>query len=297
MTVIERVLPDEKATALLGEDIAAALRPGDVVALKGDLGAGKTTLARALVRALAGDPGLDVPSPTFTLVQAYEARLPVAHFDLYRIGSPAELDELGFAEAAADGVVLVEWPDRAGDRLPADAIVVELTQLGDGRLARISGGRRDGAARALARDARFSGRCRLAGRASHISHRRRLGARLRDGQPGRLGAGHPDEFSAAGAGAAGARRQGLCRDRPYGALGFGVRGDRPPAARGRLRRAGDPCAGPRRRLPAHRESRVGQVSSGRDGEPVAERYEAAAELLADLHRQVAGPRRRKSRRA
>ena len=76
---------------------------GDVVALKGDLGAGKTTLARALIRALAGDPGLDVPSPTFTLVQTYEARLPVAHFDLYRLGSPAELDELGFGEALADG--------------------------------------------------------------------------------------------------------------------------------------------------------------------------------------------------
>jgi tRNA threonylcarbamoyl adenosine modification protein YjeE len=140
VTAIERVLPDEKATALLGEDIAAALQPGDVVALKGDLGAGKTTLARALVRALAGDPTLDVPSPTFTLVQAYETRLPVAHFDLYRIAAPAELDEFGFAEAAADGVVLVEWPERAADRLPADAIVVELTQSGDGRLARVSAG-------------------------------------------------------------------------------------------------------------------------------------------------------------
>jgi tRNA threonylcarbamoyl adenosine modification protein YjeE len=137
VTAIERTLPDEEATTLLGEDIAAALRPGDVVALKGDLGAGKTTLARALVRALAGDPGLDVPSPTFTLVQAYEARLPVAHFDLYRIASPAELDELGFAEAAGDGVVLVEWPEKASDRMPADAIVIELAELGDGRLARI----------------------------------------------------------------------------------------------------------------------------------------------------------------
>ena len=147
MAVIERILPDEEATALLGEDIAAALQPGNVVALKGDLGAGKTTLARALVRALAADPTLEVPSPTFTLVQAYETRLPVAHFDLYRVGSPAELDELGFSDAAADGVVLIEWPERAGDRLPADAIVVELTQLGDGRVARIP----DGAATARVR--------------------------------------------------------------------------------------------------------------------------------------------------
>ena len=149
MAAIERILPDEEATALLGEDIAAALQPGNVVALKGDLGAGKTTLARALVRALAADPTLEVPSPTFTLVQAYETRLPVAHFDLYRVGSPAELDELGFSDAAADGVVLIEWPERAGDRLPADAIVVELTQLGDGRVARIPDRRGDGKGAAL----------------------------------------------------------------------------------------------------------------------------------------------------
>lgn len=135
---LERFLADEQATSTFGADIAAALRAGDVVALKGDLGAGKTTLARAIIRALAAEPELDVPSPTFTLVQTYEARIPVAHFDLYRLGSPAELDELGLTEAA-DGVALVEWPERAGDRLPADAVEIELTHRGDGRLARISG--------------------------------------------------------------------------------------------------------------------------------------------------------------
>ena len=71
-----------------------------MLALSGDLGAGKTTLARGLIRAMAGDPGLDVPSPTFTLVQSYETRVPVHHFDLYRLSSPAELDELGLDEAA-----------------------------------------------------------------------------------------------------------------------------------------------------------------------------------------------------
>ena len=179
MTAIERVLPDEAATALLGEDLAAALRPGDVVALKGDLGAGKTTLARALIRALADDPDLDVPSPTFTLVQTYEARLPVAHFDLYRLGSPAELDELGFDEAAADGVALVEWPERAGDRLPADAIVVELTQLGDGRLARISGRRRQWRGCSARSPSATSSTLRAGWRAhrAYLS-RRRLGALL-----------------------------------------------------------------------------------------------------------------------
>jgi tRNA threonylcarbamoyl adenosine modification protein YjeE len=132
-----RHLADENATALLGNDLAAALRPGDVVALGGDLGAGKTTLARAIIRSLAGIPELEVPSPTFTVVQTYEARFPVAHFDLYRLASPSELEELGFDEAVAGGVVLIEWPDRAEDRLPPYAIRVELAEDGDGRMATI----------------------------------------------------------------------------------------------------------------------------------------------------------------
>jgi tRNA threonylcarbamoyl adenosine modification protein YjeE len=138
VTVIERFLSDELATLRFGEDVAAALRAGDVVALKGDLGAGKTALARAVIRSLAGDAALDVPSPTFTLVQSYETRLPVAHFDLYRLGTPSELDELGFGEQAAEAVTLVEWPERAGDRLPSDAIEIALEHQREGRLARIS---------------------------------------------------------------------------------------------------------------------------------------------------------------
>ncbi|EKF18988.1 bifunctional tRNA (adenosine(37)-N6)-threonylcarbamoyltransferase complex ATPase subunit type 1 TsaE/phosphotransferase [Nitratireductor pacificus] len=136
--VLERFLPDEEASALFGEDIAIALRPGDVLALKGDLGAGKTTLARAVIRALAGDPALDVPSPTFTLVQSYDARIPVHHFDLYRLAAADELEELGLAEAAQDGVALVEWPERAGDAL-AGAIRLDLHDSGEGRLAVMTG--------------------------------------------------------------------------------------------------------------------------------------------------------------
>jgi tRNA threonylcarbamoyl adenosine modification protein YjeE len=110
VVVLERFLADEAATARLGEDLGMALRPGDVLALKGDLGAGKSTLARALIRALADDAGLDVPSPTFTLVQSYDTRIPVHHFDLYRLSSAGEIDELGFDEALLQGAALVEWP-------------------------------------------------------------------------------------------------------------------------------------------------------------------------------------------
>ncbi|MCB1383416.1 MAG: tRNA (adenosine(37)-N6)-threonylcarbamoyltransferase complex ATPase subunit type 1 TsaE [Notoacmeibacter sp.] len=132
------MLADEAATIRLGEDLAAALKPGDVVALHGDLGAGKSTLARAAIRAMADEDGLDVPSPTFTLVQAYALRVPIAHFDLYRLGDSSELEELGFAEAASDGAVLLEWPERAGDCLPPDAIAIRLEHEGNGRRARIT---------------------------------------------------------------------------------------------------------------------------------------------------------------
>jgi len=132
-------LAGEDASRRLGEDIAAILAPGDAILLSGDLGMGKTTLARAIIRALANDDALDVPSPTFTLVQPYAARVPVHHFDLYRISSPDELEELGFPEALAEGVVLVEWPERAEGVLPADAVRIALSEHGEGRRADISG--------------------------------------------------------------------------------------------------------------------------------------------------------------
>ncbi len=136
---IEIFLTDAAATERLGEDLAMALRPGDVLALQGDLGVGKSTLARALIRALADDAQLDVPSPTFTLVQSYEARFPVHHFDLYRLTSEVELDELGFDDALSEGAALVEWPERAGNRLPPDTVRIELEHRNDGRNARLSG--------------------------------------------------------------------------------------------------------------------------------------------------------------
>ncbi|MBZ9706998.1 tRNA (adenosine(37)-N6)-threonylcarbamoyltransferase complex ATPase subunit type 1 TsaE [Mesorhizobium sp. ESP7-2] len=137
--VLERLLADETLTARLGEDLALALRVGDVLALEGDLGAGKSTLARAIIRTLADDAGLEVPSPTFTLVQSYDTRMPVHHFDLYRLSSASELDELGVEEALAQGAALVEWPERADGYLPKTTVLIELVQHGEGRLARLSG--------------------------------------------------------------------------------------------------------------------------------------------------------------
>lgn len=133
-------LTDETATAALGARIARLLEPGDAVLLKGDLGAGKTTLARAILRAL-GVEG-HVPSPTFTLVQTYQPRdLTVFHYDLYRIEDRRELAELGLDDAMDDGAVLVEWPEQGFPaRLSGDALTITLTQTGaNAREARIAG--------------------------------------------------------------------------------------------------------------------------------------------------------------
>jgi tRNA threonylcarbamoyl adenosine modification protein YjeE len=137
--VREFALADESETEALGALIAGALRPGDMVALAGDLGAGKTTLARAVLRALGVSE--EVPSPTFTLVQHYEtSQLPVDHFDLYRVERESEVDQLGLEDALSAGAALVEWPERAGLRLPADALHIELQIDGPrSRRAMVSG--------------------------------------------------------------------------------------------------------------------------------------------------------------
>lgn len=122
------ILDNEKATGRLAADLAVALEPGDVITLSGDLGAGKTTLARALIRQLAGDDSIAVPSPTFTLVQSYDLpRFTVVHADLYRVSDPSELSELGLDDFDESAVVLMEWPDRAAAMLPPDRFDLTLT--------------------------------------------------------------------------------------------------------------------------------------------------------------------------
>jgi N-acetylmuramate 1-kinase len=125
-------------------DIAAALEPGDLVTLSGDLGAGKTTFARALIRYLAGDDNVEVPSPTFTFMQTYELpRFPLVHADLYRLSGASELGELGFDDLPDGAVILLEWPDRAAGLLPPDRLDIAFTlapQLGpEGRNVRYVG--------------------------------------------------------------------------------------------------------------------------------------------------------------
>lgn len=128
-------LASERDTAALARLVARLVEPGMLVTLSGDLGAGKTTFARALVRDVVGDPDLEAPSPSFTLMQIYESpRGPIVHADLYRISDVSELAELGWEEAGEDALLLVEWAERAGDALPPDRIEVAFAlapDLGD----------------------------------------------------------------------------------------------------------------------------------------------------------------------
>jgi N-acetylmuramate 1-kinase len=125
-------LPNEQALERFVADIAIALEPGDLITLSGDLGAGKTTFARTLIRQLAGDATIEVPSPSFTLMQTYELTpFPVVHADLYRLSGPGDLAELGFDDLPENAVVLMEWPDRAAGSLPADRLDITFTLVPD----------------------------------------------------------------------------------------------------------------------------------------------------------------------
>ncbi len=133
-------LPSLAATRALAARTAALARSGDAILLEGPLGAGKTEFARAFLRAATADPALDVPSPSYTLVQSYETpRFRAHHFDLWRLDGPGSLAELGWDEARAD-LVLVEWPDRLGALRPAEALTVSLAPAaGEHRRATLAG--------------------------------------------------------------------------------------------------------------------------------------------------------------
>jgi tRNA threonylcarbamoyladenosine biosynthesis protein TsaE len=133
-------LPNLAATEALAAAVAALARAGDAILLEGELGAGKTVFARAFLRTATGDPAMEVPSPTFTLVQSYATPIGVVHhLDLWRLDGPGGLAELGWEEAC-DGIVLLEWPDRLGSLRPSDALTVALQATGtDSRRAVLSG--------------------------------------------------------------------------------------------------------------------------------------------------------------
>lgn len=139
---MEITLENLAATEALATRLAGRARAGDALLLQGPLGAGKSALARGFLRAASGDAALEVPSPTFTLVQSYDlpGGVTAHHFDLYRLAGPDGLLELGWEEAR-QGIVLVEWPERLGSLTPADALRVELSPgaTEDARLARITG--------------------------------------------------------------------------------------------------------------------------------------------------------------
>ena len=139
MTSTMRVTVDEAALVRIASLLALKVRPGDVLALHGDLGAGKTTFARALIRSLLDDADAEVPSPTFSLCQTYHApRMAIAHFDLYRLSAAEEAEEIGLDETLARGLTLIEWPERLGGLLPDTRIDIHLEETGTAETRHLS---------------------------------------------------------------------------------------------------------------------------------------------------------------
>ena len=276
-------LADENATARFAEDVAAILRPGDLVGLSGGLGAGKTTFARALIRALAADPGYEVPSPTFPLrIDHALPWLKVVHADLYRLAAAGELDEIGLEEALADSAVLVEWPERLPPDLSGERLDLAFALDGDGRRVDISTAgtwparlRRSFEIRAFLDRAGLAGATRLplAGDASSRAYERIVG-----GREGAILMNAP------------ARQEGppLAAGRSYDAIARRALDVRPFVAVDlALREAGI-------RVPKIQATDLGsglllledlgseRIVDGAGG-PMIERYEAATDLLVFMH--------------
>ncbi|MBA5724296.1 tRNA (adenosine(37)-N6)-threonylcarbamoyltransferase complex ATPase subunit type 1 TsaE [Candidatus Liberibacter sp.] len=128
----------ERDTIRLGNNIARILKLRDCISLSGDIGSGKSFLARSIIRFLTKNEKLEVLSPTFTLVQIYDAKIPIAHFDFYRLSGPQDFFEIGFDETLHEGICIVEWPERGEEFLPTHRIRIHLDQEGTGRTATIS---------------------------------------------------------------------------------------------------------------------------------------------------------------
>jgi tRNA threonylcarbamoyl adenosine modification protein YjeE len=283
-------LPNETATAQLMADLALLVGPGDVITLSGDLGAGKTAAARAMIRYLAGDDELEVPSPTFTLAQSYELAFPLIHADLYRIDDVSELEEIGLSPLPEGTLALIEWPERAPEAMPADRIDIALSHrpaLGStARAAEITGHgkaaaivERLQALRQFLQDAGFaeSRRVRMAGDASTRSYARLIrdaGPFILMNSPKRPDGPaiyHGKSYSAA---------VHLAEDvKPFVAIAGGLRARKLSAPA--IRHA-DLDAG----FLITEDFGTAGVIEGDPPAPMPERYEIATDMLAELHREA-----------
>ncbi|WJR78314.1 tRNA (adenosine(37)-N6)-threonylcarbamoyltransferase complex ATPase subunit type 1 TsaE [Bradyrhizobium sp. NP1] len=293
-TTFSLALSNEAATAHLMADLALLTGPGDVITLSGDLGAGKTAAARAMIRYLAGDDTIEVPSPTFTLAQTYDLpSFPLVHADLYRINDASELEEIGLSPLPEATVVLIEWPERAADALPADRIDIAFSHrpaLGSSaRAAEITGH-----GKAAAQVARLqvlrefldaSGfadaqRQRMAGDASIRSYARLIRG---DGVFILMNFPRRPDGPATYAGRSYSAAVHLAEDvKPFVALAGGLRaqGLSAPAIM-----HADLDSG----LLITEDFGSATFVAGDPPEPIPERYEAAAEVLAALHHQSLPP--------
>lgn len=282
-------LSNETATAHLMADLALLVGPGDVITLSGDLGAGKTAAARAMIRYLAGDDALEVPSPTFTLAQSYDQPFPIVHADLYRINDSSELEEIGLSPLPEGTLALIEWPERAADALPHDRIDIAFSHrpaLGSNARAAELTGYGKGAApverlRALRQfldDAGHAGskRERMPGDASTRSYARLI---RDDGVFILMNAPKRPDGPAIYAGKPYSAAVHLAEDvKPFVAIcnGLRTRGFSVPAIH-----HADLDAG----FLVTEDFGTAGVSEGDPPRPIAARYEAATELLATLHRE------------
>jgi N-acetylmuramate 1-kinase len=284
----EVALADETATAQLMADLALLIGPGDLITLSGDLGAGKTAAARAMIRYLAGDAGLEVPSPTFTLAQSYDLpSFALVHADLYRVNDASELEEIGLSPLPEATVVLMEWPERAGDALPENRIDIAFRHDGArGETARIAAIK--GYGKAAAQVARLQALRQFLGDAGHSESRRermagdasiRSYARLYRGERGFILMNSPKrpDGPAIYDGKSYSAAVHLAEDvRPFVAIAGALRGrgfSAPKIHDADLEHGflitedfGRDC-----------------VIEGEPGRPIVARYEAATDLLARLH--------------